>query len=40
LAIKKELTEAFKADDFELFKVKLYETPTSYAEWYQIDERE
>ena len=40
LAIKKELTEAFKADDFELFKVKLYETPTSYAEWYQTDERE
>ena len=38
LAIKNELTEAFKADDFELFKVKLYETPTSYAEWYQTDD--
>lgn len=39
LAIKLELIKAFKADDFEYFKVKLYETPISYAKWYQTDER-
>ena len=38
LAIKVELAIAFKIDDFELIKLKLYETPTSYAEWYKTDE--
>ena len=38
LAIKKELNLSFKESDYELFKIKLYETPTSYAEWCKTDE--
>ncbi len=38
LAIKTELAIAFKIDGFELIKLKLFETPTSYSEWYKTDE--
>lgn len=37
LAIQCELTNAFKAEGFDLCALKLYETPTSYATWLSTD---
>lgn len=37
LAFRNELQTEFEAQGWDLFSLKLYETPTSYAEWYASD---
>lgn len=37
LLFKRELEPVFKARKWNLFGMKLYETPTSFAEWYASD---
>lgn len=37
LLFKRELLPVFKARGWDLFSMKLYETPTSFAEWYASD---